>query len=254
MSVENLELARAFGAPLISHAFGEVGPSGSEPIRRASEMGLLGPDMLYIHATRLPDEMFELIAASGGHLSMATPIEMQMRHGMPPLQQALDHGILPSLNADVETNMTADMFSIMRSTFTLQRALLNERYLAGEEDLPQLLTTRQVLEMATMAGARATQLEHKIGSLTPGKAADIIMLDAELINTIPMNNAPNTVVTMMDASNVRHVFIAGRTVKWNHELVGVDIDSLRLRVEASRDRVLGRIRSAFPEYRPSLLR
>lgn len=254
VSAENIRLARAFNAPLISHAFGEVGPFGAESVRAAAKAGLLGPDMVYIHATQWPDEIFELIAASGGHLSIATPIEMQMRHGMPPLQQALDHGIVPSLSADVETNMTADMFSIMRSTFTLQRALLNERYIAGEEDLPQLLTTRQVLEMATIAGARATQLEHKVGSLTPGKEADVIMLDAELINTIPMNNAPGTAVTMMDTSNVRHVLVAGRPLKWNHELVGVDVDSLRARVEASRDRVLSRIRSAFPEYQPSLLR
>lgn len=249
VSVESIELARAFDVPLISHARGQ---SGEEAVRAVHKAGLLGPDMVYIHATLWPDEIFELIAESGGHLSIATPIEMVMRHGMPPIQQALDHGILPSLSPDVETNMTADLFTIMRATFTLQRALLNERYLAGEENLPQLLTTRQVLEMATIAGARAAQLEQKIGSLTPGKEADIIMLDAHHINTMPMNNAPGTVVTMMDTSNVKHVFIAGQIKKWNGELVGVDIDSLRQRVEASRDRVLSRIRSAFPEYQPSL--
>jgi len=251
VSVESIELARAFGVPLISHAFAEWGAEG---VRAVHEAGLLGSDMVYIHATQWPDEIFELIADSGGHLSLATAIEMQMRHGMPPIQQALDHGILPSLSPDVETNMTADPFTIMRATFTLQRALLNERYLAGEENLPQLLTSAQVLRMATIAGARAAQLANKVGSLTPGKEADIVMLDAEHINTIPMNNAPGTVVTMMDTSNVKHVFIAGQIRKWNHELVGVDIDSLRQRVEASRDRVLARIRSGFPEYRPSLFR
>lgn len=249
VSVENIQLARAFDVPLISHAFAEWGAEG---VRAVHEAGLLGPDMVIIHATQWPDEIFRLIADAGVHLSIATPIEMQMRHGMPPIQQALDHGILPSLSPDVETNMTADLFTIMRATFTLQRALLNERYLAGEENLPQLLTTRQVLEMATIAGARAAQLENKVGSLTPGKEADIIMLDAHHINTIPMNNAPGAVVTMMDTSNVKHVFIAGQTKKWNGELVGVDVDSLRQRVEASRDAVLGRIRAEFPEYQPSL--
>jgi 5-methylthioadenosine/S-adenosylhomocysteine deaminase len=251
VSVENIQLARAFDVPLISHAFAEWGAQG---VRAVHEAGLLGPDMVIIHATQWPDEIFELLAEAGVHLSIATPIEMQMRHGMPPIQQALDHGILPSLSPDVETNMTADPFTIMRSTFTLQRALLNERYLAGEENLPQLLTSAQVLRMATIAGARAAQLGDKVGSLTPGKEADVVMLDAQHINTIPMNNAPGTVVTMMDTSNVKHVFIAGQIKKWNGELVGVDIDSLRQRVEASRDRVLARIRSAFPEYRPSLFR
>ena len=93
---------------------------------------------------------------------------------MPPFQTALDHGIQPSLSVDVECNMTADMFSIMRSTFTLQRALVNERSLAGEQNLPPLVTCREVIEMATIAGAKAAHLDHKIGTLTPGKEADII--------------------------------------------------------------------------------
>jgi 5-methylthioadenosine/S-adenosylhomocysteine deaminase len=251
VSVDYINLARAFDVPLISHAFAEWGAEG---VRAVHDAGLLGPDMVYIHATQWPNEIFELIADSGGHLSLATAIEMQMRHGMPPIQQALDYGILPSLSPDVETNMTADPFTIMRATFTLQRALLNERYLAGEENLPQLLTSEQVLRMATIAGARAAQLSDKVGSLTPGKEADIVMLDATSINTIPMNNAPGTVVTMMDTSNVKNVFIAGEVKKWNYELVGVDVESLRQRIEASRDRILGRIREGFPAYRPSLFK
>src|SRR6516225_11122797 len=79
----------------------------------------------------------------------------------PPLQTALDHGIQPSLSVDVECNMTADMFSIMRAAFTLQRALANERSLAGEQNLAPLLTCRQVIEMATIGGARVAHLDGK---------------------------------------------------------------------------------------------
>jgi hypothetical protein len=75
---------------------------------------------------------------------------------MPPFQTALDHGIQPSLSVDVECNMTADMFSIMRSTFTLQPALVNERSLAGEQNLPPLVTCREVIEMATIAGRQSS--------------------------------------------------------------------------------------------------
>src|SRR5213083_2081629 len=107
---------------------------------------------------------------------------MQMRHGMPPIQLALDRGLRPSLSTDVETNMAADMFTVMRSTFTLQRALLNERALAGQQNLPALLTCRDVLEMATINGARDSHLDQKIGTLTPGKDADIIMLRTDTIN------------------------------------------------------------------------
>ena len=92
----------------------------------------------------------------------------------PSFQTALGHGIQPSLSVDVECNMTANMFSIMRATFTLQRALVNERSLAAEQNLPPLITCRQVIEMATIAGARAAHLDRKIGPLTPGKEADLL--------------------------------------------------------------------------------
>ena len=99
-------------------------------------------------------------------MSIAPAIEMQMRHGMPPFQTALDHGIQPSLSVDVECNMTADMFSIMRSAFTLQRALVNERSLAGEQNLPPLVTCREVIEMATIGGARTAHLGSWNGGYT----------------------------------------------------------------------------------------
>ncbi len=250
VNVDNVQLARAFDVPLISHAFGAFGTAGIDAVDAA---GMLGPDQVYIHATQFSDETFRKIAGSGGHVSIATTIEMSMGHGMPPIQQAIDHGMLPSLSTDVETNMAADMFSVMRATFTLQRALLHERHLAGESDLPALLTCDEVLRMATVAGARAAGLEAKVGSLTPGKAADIIVLDANRINTMPLNNAPGAVVTLMDTGNVRHVFIAGKPVKWDHALVGVDVDRLRHEIEASRDAVLGRIREGFPEYAPPVV-
>jgi hypothetical protein len=116
--------SRAFDVPLVSHAFADFGTAGIDAVDAA---GLLGPDQVYIHATQFSDRTMRKIADSGGHLSIATTIEMAMGHGMPPIQQALDHGILPSLSTDVETNMAADMFSVMRATFTLQRALIHER-------------------------------------------------------------------------------------------------------------------------------
>jgi len=163
-----------------------------------------------------------------------------MRHGMPPFQTALDHGIRPSLSVDVECNMTADMFSIMRTAFTLQRALVNQRALAGEKNLPRLLTSRDTLELATIEGARTAHLDSKIGTLTPGKEADIVMLATDRINVFPLNNAPGTVVTLMDTSNVENVFIAGRVMKWQGKLVGVDLGRIRATIDKARDGLLAR--------------
>jgi len=200
----------------------------------------MGPDNEYIHCTQLTETHWKMIADTGGKVSIAPAIEMQMRHGMPPIQEAIDHGITPSLSVDVETNMAADLFTVMRSTFLLQRALLNERVIAGEQNLPALVTSRQVLEMATIQGARDSHLDHKIGTLAPGKDADIIMLRTDTINVMPVNNAAGAVVTLMDTSNVDTVFIAGKLMKRNGQLVGVDLAKIRREVEAARVAVLTR--------------
>jgi len=212
----------------------------SEALEQLGKAGLMRADNEYIHCVRLSQVAWKYIADTGGKVSIATPIEMQMRHGMPPIQTALDYGIRPSLSVDVETNMAADMFTVMRSTFTLHRTLLNERALAGEQKLPPLLTCRDVLEMATIDGARVSHLDHKVGTLTPGKEADIIMLRTDAINVAPLNNAPGAIVTLMDTSNVDTVLIAGKVVKRSGKLVGVDLNRIRKAVEASRDAVLAR--------------
>jgi len=228
-------LAREIGAPIVNHVVGNS--AGLEAMGKA---GLMKADNEYIHCTQLSKAAWKMIADTGGHVSIATAIEMQMRHGMPPIQEALDHGITPSLSVDVETNMAADMFTVMRATFTLQRALLNERVLAGEQNLPALLTSRQVLEMATIQGARDAHVDNKAGTLTPGKDADIIMLRTDTINVMPLNNAAGAVVTLMDTSNVDTVFIAGKLMKRGGSLVGVDLAKIRRAVEASREAVLSR--------------
>lgn len=229
------ELAREVGASIINHVVGN-----SPALEELGKAGLMRPDNEYIHCVRLTETAWKMIADTGGKVSIATPIEMQMRHGMPPIQTALDHGIRPSLSVDVETNMAADMFTVMRSTFTLQRVLLNERALAGEQNLPRLVTCREILEMATIQGAIDCHLDHKIGTLTPGKEADIIMLRTDAINVTPLNNVPGAVVTLMDTSNVDTVFIAGKIMKRNGRLVDVDLRKIRSTVVASRDAVLAR--------------
>jgi 5-methylthioadenosine/S-adenosylhomocysteine deaminase len=228
-------LARQVGAPIVNHVVGN--PEALESLGKA---GLMGPDNEYIHCTRLTPTAWKMIADSGGKVSIATAIEMQMRHGMPPIQEAIDHGIQPSLSVDVETNMAADMFTVMRATFTLQRALVNERALNGEPNAPRMLTCRDVLEMATIHGARVSHLDRKIGTLTPGKEADIIMLRTDAINVTPVNDAAGAVVTLMDTSNVDTVFIAGKLMKRNGRLLGVDLPAIRQAIEKSRDAVLSR--------------
>ena len=259
------QLARAFGASIHNHNVG--GPGVVIGAAADARNGTDWSDVTFIHCTRWQDQplaqvsygrhgypkesaskAWEIWRDRGAHVSIAVLIEMQMRHGMPPFQLALDHGILPSLSPDVDTNMTTDPFSLMRGAFCLQRALANDLAFPesnpGGLPVPQAVTSRQVIEMATIAGAASNRILDKVGTLTPGKEADIIVLDAHSINTWPMNNVPGTIVTMMNPRHVRDVLIAGKVVYWKGKLVGWDVDALLRRIEQSRDRVLARINGA----------
>ena len=158
-----------------------------------------------------------------------------MRHGTPPIQKALDLGISTSLSSDVECTMSADFFTQMRAMITLQRMLVNEAALAGSTDYPDLMQAIDAIGHATVEGARGLGLEAKTGSLTPGKEADIVLLDTEALNVAPLNHAPSAVVTLMDRSNVDTVLVAGKVKKWRGKLLGFDIARLRSELEASRD-------------------
>lgn len=221
------QLAREVGAFVSIHVVGALGPVEAA----------MGPDVTYIHCTNLPADAWRRIADTGGHVSIAAPIEMQMAHGIPPVQEALDHGIRPSLSVDVETQMAGDMFTQMRTVFALQRMQANERQRQGDARAPALLSVRDVVEFATVRGAVANRLDTRIGTLTPGKQADVILLRADAINVLPLNDAYGAVVLAMDSSNVDTVFVAGRVRKRDGALVGVDLDAVRRDADAARVRI-----------------
>ncbi len=225
-------VARDVGAPITMHV---NGAGALLPVAQAMKS-----DCTYIHCNNLTEDEWKLIAGSGGHVSIAGPIEMEMGHGVPPFQQALAHGIKPSLSVDVETQMPGHLFTQMRTAFTLQRMQVLARERAGEKNLPKLLTVKEVVEFATIAGARANALDSKIGTLTPGKQADIILLRHDRINTLPFNNAYGAVVLNMDTSNVDTVLIGGKVMKSGGQLVGVDAARVQRLAETSRDYILSK--------------
>jgi cytosine/adenosine deaminase-related metal-dependent hydrolase len=201
-------------------------------------MGLLGPDTTYIHVRRTSEREWQYIVDTGGSISIAPYVEMIMGHGTPVIQQTLDRGLRPSLSVDVETTVPGDMFTMMRTALSLQRALVFQRIHADEQNVPKLLTARDVLEFATIEGARANGLDKKCGSLTPGKDADVILLRTDRFNVMPMNNAVGAVVQSMDVSNVDTVFVAGKAVKRNGLMVGVDTARIQRMVDRARDHVI----------------
>jgi cytosine/adenosine deaminase-related metal-dependent hydrolase len=250
-------IGRQLGLQIAAHI---LSPFGIRPILDDLAQGTggvnnnigLGPDNLFIHMTGMSDLGWQGVKDAGAQVSLAVPIEMNMRHGMPPILKMESLGMEPSLSVDVECTLTADFFTQMRSMMNVQRALVNQMILdtglppnplvpwptapfpAGT---PNLLTTRDVLRYATMNGAKALRLDGKVGSLTPGKEADIILLDATALNVAPLNQVPGAVVSLMDRTNVETVIVAGKVRKWKGRLLGVDLPHLRQQIEASRDHI-----------------
>jgi len=234
------EQARDVGAPISVHV--GVGGLGNQGLLgQLAARVELADDTTYIHTCTLSDAEWQLIAESGGTVSLAVPIELQMGHGMPPIQKVLDLGMRPSLSVDVETNQPTDMFTQMRACFALQRGLLNQQHLFPDTShVARLLTARQVLEFATIEGARTNHLAHKTGSLSPGKEADFILLQTRALNVAPLNNPTAAVVLGMDTSNVDSVFVAGRALKWKGSLVGVNVDRLMSQLSDAHEALMAR--------------
>ncbi|HLH91707.1 MAG TPA: amidohydrolase family protein [Xanthobacteraceae bacterium] len=213
----------------------------------------IGPDNLFIHMTGMSDMAWQRVHDVGAQVSIAFPIEMNMRHGQPPILKMQSLGLEPSLSVDVECTMTADFFTQMRVAMNMQRMVVNQQILeqgnftppnqwpTPAPGTPPLLTTRDVLRFATMNGAKALRLDNKVGSLTPGKEADIIILDATRINVAPLNQVPGAVVSLMDRTNVETVIVAGKIRKWKGQLLDVDLPGLRRQLEASRDYVFNAV-------------
>lgn len=246
------KIGRELGLPIAAHI---LSPFGMRPTFDAIARGLggdsgtlgLGPDNLFIHMTGMSDLAWQRVKDVGASVSLAVPIEMNMRHGTPPILKMQQLGMEPSLSVDVECTMTADFFTQMRSMMTMQRMVVNQSVLEQGDfnppnqwptpsaDKPKLLNTRDVLRYATVNGAKDLRLDKKVGSLTPGKEADILILDAQAINVAPLNHVPGAVVSLMERTNVETVIVAGKIRKWKGRLLDVNLNRLRREIEASRD-------------------
>jgi cytosine/adenosine deaminase-related metal-dependent hydrolase len=208
-------------------------------VSQLNEMRLLGPDTTYIHCNYLSDDEFRLIADSGGKVSIAPSVEMAMGHGTPPTTRALAHGLRPSISIDVVTSVPGDMFTQMRFMFGSARLLAHEAaFAAGSEQEPELLSSREVLEFATIEGARVCGLDDRTGSLTVGKQADLIVIRCDASNTYPLIDPVSTVVHQADTRNVDLVMVAGAILKRDGQLVDGDLRAARDRAASSLEFLL----------------
>src|SRR5207245_626095 len=193
------------------------------PVKMMHDAGLLGDDITWVHCNTLSDQELELIASSGGTASIAPELELHMGHGHPAISRLLKVGIRPSLSVDTCTNVSGDLFAIMRATLSVARGDYNAAIInTGIMPTEVVLSTNDVLEFATLQGARANGLEGRAGSLSPGKEADIVVIDTDTPNLIPLNYGAGALVMGAHPGNVALVLVGGTLVKRASPLVGVD--------------------------------
>jgi cytosine/adenosine deaminase-related metal-dependent hydrolase len=190
-----------------------------------------------VHSCYLSDEEWRLVADTGGTISIAAQVETQMGHGWPPVMKALEHGLRPSLSIDVVTTVPGDMFTQMRAAFGSERARANAVFWEKNEAASGLLTAEQLLRMATIDGAYVAGLEDRTGSLTPGKQADVVLIDARSLNVAPVIDPVAAVTLCADVSNVDTVIVDGVVRKQGGKLLA-DTDRARRLVDASKDYLL----------------
>ena len=215
------------------------GTTSSTAILGWAREGLLSPDVTLIHSTGLTGEAWKAIGDTGSTVSLAPVSEAQigLETAVPAVDEALAVGVRPGLSIDVEVALPGDMFVQMRTLLSIQRMrAVNAGY--GTDRIPPRITTHDVLDFATLQGARTNGLESVTGSLTPGKQADLLLIRADDLNNMPLNDPIGTVVLGSDARNIDTVLVAGQVRKWAGTVLDVDLPQLRNAVEESRDRLL----------------
>jgi len=237
--------ARGLDMRILTEFIGDLAKLGPE----FAEPGVLGPHNIFNHCTRVPQETWKLFADAGINVTVNPRSDALFGFDDENFayQQAIDHGLTPALGIDLDTAFGSDLFGEMHALFGQQRSAMRYRRFRGEENVPTPISVEAVLKAATVNGARAAGLESEIGTLTPGKQADIITVRTNGVAVFPVTNAIGTIVQAVERSDVDTVMVAGEIRKRAGKLVGVDVAKLMADVTASRDYLL-----EASGYRPDL--
>jgi cytosine/adenosine deaminase-related metal-dependent hydrolase len=208
---QDFEAARRLGIPISVHANNR---KGSDAIALLAREKFLGRDVQVIHATWVSPEEIRALAENGSSVSLSPYTELRIGFGFPPTGELLAAGVPVGLSVDTtELSGDADMFAIMKAIQNVE----NARALS-EFKLP----ARRVLELATIEGARSMGMDAGIGSLAPGKRADLIMVNARDLNLAGLGDPAHLLVEAAQPSNVDTVMVDGRILKRGGRLAAVD--------------------------------
>ena len=216
----DFKLAKEFDLVISAHVWGGPNRMNKDGYQKLAKLKLLDFRHNLVHGVHLSDRELKQVVDYGVSVTVTPEVELQMGHGTPLTGRLRELGVRPSIGIDVESNISGDMFTVMRMTMQNQRNLDNDRIVKQTKQPARTLsiTPREALEWATIESAKALGLERKIGSLTPGKQADIILINGRGLNLFPVHDPISSVVLHANGSNVDTVLIGGKVKKRNGKL------------------------------------
>ena len=191
---------------------------GKRPIKLWHELGLIHDKTIAVHMTHVNDEDLDIILKAGASTVHCPESNMKLASKVSPIQKMLDMGINVALGTDgAASNNDLDMFGEMKSAAFLSKV---------STDNPESLNAQTVIEMATLNGAKALHLDHEIGTLEVGKAADMIAIDFATLETQPCYAVVPQLVYNVPRHNVTHVWVNGKMLMDNRKLTTIDETAL----------------------------
>ncbi|NYF09849.1 cytosine/adenosine deaminase-related metal-dependent hydrolase [Leifsonia sp. AK011] len=222
------QYARDNGIRVTTHAgvWGATTDVGLDNMYRA---GVMTDQLTYVHSASLSADSYHKIAATGGTVSVATESEQSAGQGYPSTWEIRKYGIPASLSMDTSVWWSADYFSAMRATLSSDRSRDHlEAHRVGETVNVNRMRAEDVIWMATMGGAKSLGMEDKIGSITPGKKADLLLIkNDESPAMTPILNPTAHVVYQAGTADIHTVVIDGRVVKYDGKRIGLDLAPVR---------------------------
>ncbi len=209
--------------------------SERQGVQTLHKAGLLGPDVVLIHDTNNSPEDLKILAETKTPVSLSPYTELRTGFGITPVTNFLKAGVPVGLSIDTTIlSGNADMFAVMKALENIANGVANSEFAISSEKL---------IEMATMGGARALKIDDKVGSLTPGKRADFMLVRTTDINMMPFTVPSRMIVQAAQPHNIDSVVVDGKFLKKDGKLTTIDVPKLaaeaaetieRARVEASK--------------------
>ena len=196
---------------------------GVRPLERLARLGLVGPGLVAVHAVHLSEQEIALLAQHGASVVHCPSSNLKLASGLAPVPSLLAKGVNVALGTDgAASNNRLDLFQEMRTAALLAKTVADDA---------QAMPAHAALRAATLAGARALGLEKTIGSIEPGKAADLIALDFSAPELVPCYDVLSHLVYVAGRENVTHVWVGGRLLLREREFENPALQRLEGRLQ-----------------------